>query len=74
MFGPVVLCAAASIGFGALNEVIEFIATRLFTKTNVGGYENTGWDLVSNAVGAIIAAVIIWLRSPAMTPKHHTDA
>ena len=27
----------------------------------VGGYENTGWDLVANAVGAALAAVLIRL-------------
>jgi putative membrane protein len=54
--GLLVLCTAASTGFGALNEVIEFAATQLFAKTNVGGYENTGWDLFSNLVGATIGA------------------
>ena len=55
--GLLVLCAAAGMGFGALNEVIEFVATLLVPKTNVGGYANTGWDLVSNLVGAVIAMV-----------------
>ncbi len=59
-FGALLLCIAASTGFGALNEVIEFAATLLVPKTNVGGYMNTGWDLVSNLVGAIAAAV--WMR------------
>lgn len=59
-FGALLLCIAASTGFGALNEVIEFVATLLVPKTNVGGYVNTGWDLVSNLVGAIAAA--IWIR------------
>ncbi len=60
--GMVTLCAAAGMGFGALNEVVEFVATLLMPETNVGGYINTGWDLVSNLVGCIAAAVIIWLR------------
>ncbi|MBI5757402.1 MAG: DUF2238 domain-containing protein, partial [Planctomycetales bacterium] len=47
-WGVVLLCAAASTGFGALNEVIEFTATLLVPETNVGGYVNTGWDWVSN--------------------------
>lgn len=59
-FGVLLLCIAASTGFGALNEVIEFVATLLVPETNVGGYVNTGWDLVSNLVGA--AAAAIWLR------------
>lgn len=58
--GPLVLCAAASMGFGALNEIIEFIATKL-GPSNVGGYDNTCWDLVSNTVGAIIAVTLIGL-------------
>ena len=31
-------------------------------NTNVGGYENTGWDLVANLIGASIAALILRLR------------
>lgn len=55
--GPLTLCAAAGMGFGALNEVVEFVATLLVPETNVGGYINTGWDLVSNLVGTIVAAI-----------------
>lgn len=62
-FGMLVLCAAAGMGFGALNEVIEFIAVLTLPNTNVGGYENTGWDLVANLVGTIIAALVIRVRS-----------
>jgi len=58
-FGRLVLCGAASLGFGALNEVIEFAATQLLPDTNVGGYVNTGWDLVSNLVGVVIAMLIL---------------
>jgi hypothetical protein len=57
--GRLTLCAAAAVGFGALNEVVEFIATLVVPETNVGGYANTGWDLVSNVVGAVLAAVAI---------------
>ena len=60
-FGMLALCAAAGMGFGALNEVIEFIAVLTLPNTNVGGYENTGWDLVANLVGTIIAALVIRL-------------
>ena len=38
-------------------------ATLLVPETNVGGYENTGWDLVANMVGAFTAAAGIWLWS-----------
>ncbi len=51
-----IIAAIMGMGLGALNEVLEFIATR-FTETNVGGYTNTGWDLVSNTIGTICAGV-----------------
>jgi len=59
-FGMLTLAAAAGMGFGALNEVVEFVATLLVPETNVGGYINTGWDLVANLVGCTIAGVVIW--------------
>jgi uncharacterized membrane protein YjdF len=58
--GLMVLSAAAGLGFGALNEVVEFAAVLLVPETNVGGYVNTGWDLVANSVGAILAAILIF--------------
>lgn len=64
-FGLLVLCGAAGMGFGALNEVIEFIAVLTIPNTNVGGYENTGWDLVANLAGAALAAVMIRLTASA---------
>ena len=57
--GLLVICVAAAMGFGAVNEIIEFVATRLIPETNVGGYVNTGWDLVANAAGAAISALLI---------------
>lgn len=61
-FGIMVLCGAGGLGFGALNEVVEFFATLLMPSTNVGGYINTGWDLVANTIGCVIAATLIWLH------------
>jgi uncharacterized membrane protein len=58
--GVLTLCAAGGMGFGAFNEVIEFIATLTMPNTNVGGYVNTGWDLVANLVGC--AAAAFWIR------------
>lgn len=57
--GTLLLVATAGMGFGALNEVIEFAATLLVPETNVGGYLNTGWDLVANLFGASMAAALI---------------
>ena len=62
--GLMVLAATAGMGLGALNELVEFAATLLIPETNVGGYLNTGWDLVANFVGAVSAAVIIYWRAP----------
>jgi len=39
--------------------VVEFIAVLTIPNTNVGGYENTGWDLVANLTGTVVAAVCI---------------
>ncbi len=62
-FGLLTLCVAAGMGFGAANEVVEFIATITIPDTNVGGYANTGWDLVANLVGCLIAAIGIVIKS-----------
>lgn len=59
-FGLMVLCTAAGMGFGAMNEVVEFIATLMIPGTNVGGYNNTGWDLISNLTGSVISACLIY--------------
>jgi hypothetical protein len=58
--GLLTLCVAGGMGFGAANEVVEFIATLALPGTNVGGYENTGWDLVANLVGCLLAATAIY--------------
>ena len=42
-------------GVGAFNEVVEFAASHLLAATNVGGYENTGRDLVANLLGTAVA-------------------
>jgi uncharacterized membrane protein YjdF len=60
--GMLTIAAAGGMGFGALNEVIEFIAVLTIPNTNVGGYINTGWDLVFNLIGCLIAAVMIRRR------------
>lgn len=61
-FGLSLAIVLIGMGLGAMNEVIEFVATVIFPDTNVGGYDNTGWDLVSNLTGCIIAVVIIRSR------------
>jgi hypothetical protein len=50
-----VAVVSAAMGWGALNEIVEWIATKLAEDTNVGGYENLARDLVANAVGGSVA-------------------
>jgi putative membrane protein len=54
--------ALGSMGLGALNEIIEFVAVVSFPETGVGGYYNTALDLVFNGLGACAAAALIFLR------------
>lgn len=69
-------CAAAlmGLGFGALNEVVEFAAVLNLPDTNVGDYYNTGWDLVANSVGAVIGAVLLLVRPPSIDDPLRSDA
>ena len=55
-----ITCVLAGLGVGATNELVEFVVTLLNSHSHVGGYANTGWDLVANAVGASIAGLVIW--------------
>ena len=50
----------AGMGAGALNEVIEFVASLLIVTNGVGGYMNTSLDLVSNLIGAVIAMTYLY--------------
>ncbi len=63
-----IIAVLMGMGLGALNEVLEFIATR-FTDTNVGGYVNTGWDLVSNTIGTVSAGIWCLNRQPHPHPN-----
>lgn len=57
--GVLAAAALAAAGLGAVNEIIEFAATKLVEKTNVGDYDNNAWDLVFNLSGAVVAVVVI---------------
>jgi uncharacterized membrane protein YjdF len=54
-----VMAVLAGMGIGGLNEMAEFITTLIFPDSNVGGFTNTGWDLVSDFVGALLAAGLL---------------
>lgn len=62
--GLLTICVACGMGFGAANELVEFAAAMTLPNVNVGGYENTGWDLVANLVGCLVAATLVWVYSP----------
>lgn len=64
-----IVVVMAGLGVGALNEIIEFMATVLLPNTNVGGYLNTSLDLVADLIGALIALVIINLKNPFSTER-----
>lgn len=49
----------AASGIGGLNEIIEFLATVFIPDTNVGGYENTAIDIISNFLGACLAVFFL---------------
>lgn len=57
-----VIAALAGMGIGAINEVVEFAASRL-AATNVGGYSNTGFDLAFNTLGCALAAAWLVVRA-----------
>ncbi|MEY2454301.1 MAG: hypothetical protein QOD92_3875 [Acidimicrobiaceae bacterium] len=52
----VTVSVLAGLGLGAINETVEFLTTIANHGAHVGGYNNTGWDLVSNTLGALAAA------------------
>lgn len=57
--GLAILMVSIGMGLGAMNEVVEFVATLTMPETNVGGYRNTGFDLIANFGGCVLATV--WL-------------
>ena len=53
----------ASMGVGAFNEIIEFLPVLFLPETGVGGYYNVAWDIVFNALGALVTiAYISWKK------------
>jgi len=52
----------AGFGVGALNEMLEFVATVFAPETGVGGYVNTSLDLISDLIGAILAMIYIRVK------------
>ncbi|MGH2688870.1 MAG: hypothetical protein ACRDKW_08700, partial [Actinomycetota bacterium] len=63
---PVLTAVLMGAGLGAVNEVVEFLATRAFAGLRIGGFENMGWDLVFNLLGAGAAALWLWVPAERM--------
>jgi hypothetical protein len=57
-----ILIVLMGSGLGAINEIIEFIAVKTLPETNVGGYDNTLWDLIFNLIGGLLAVGWLTLR------------
>jgi hypothetical protein len=64
----VILAVGTALGLGALNEVVEFLATLAHHGAHVGGYFNTGWDLICNLIGAAGAGFAIARSDPRARP------
>jgi hypothetical protein len=60
------------MGVGALNEVVEFGISQIVAESNIGGYVNTGRDLVANLLGAAVAGALVSRRlSVSTTESNH---
>jgi putative membrane protein len=65
---PVTPRAAAWVAFmgsaaiGAINETVEFVASRVLDFANIGDEVNTGLDLVANMFGGFVAAWFVHRR------------
>src|SRR5258707_11201948 len=55
----VILAVGAALGLGALNEMVEFLATLAHHGSHAGGDLNTGWGLVCNFTRAAAAGLVI---------------
>ncbi|MFA4953046.1 MAG: DUF2238 domain-containing protein [Candidatus Pacearchaeota archaeon] len=58
------------IGWGALVEIQEFATVVMFQNTGVGGYYNNSLDLVFNALGAVTASIILYLKNKRETKNN----
>ncbi|MEK6872324.1 MAG: DUF2238 domain-containing protein [Nanoarchaeota archaeon] len=56
------LLVLMGIGIGAINEIVEFMPVLFLEATGVGDYFNTMWDIVFNALGAIVAVMYLSVK------------
>lgn len=57
-----IVLVMAGLGFGALNEIIEFVVSTIVPNSGVGGYINTSLDLCADLVGALLGLIYIRVR------------
>lgn len=69
----VAVTVLAALGLGALNEAVEFVITLAHGGGNVGGYTNTGWDLVTNTFAGVLAGLVIHRRRRHGDHQRSTD-
>jgi uncharacterized membrane protein YjdF len=58
VFAIAVITFLASLGIGAVNEIVEFWVSLTVPGNGVGGYYNNSLDLVFNAIGATVATAL----------------
>jgi putative membrane protein len=57
-----IIILMAGLGVGAINEMLEFLATVIFPETGVGGYNNTSLDLFADLIGGFTALFFVLKR------------
>ena len=63
------IACLGGMGKGAVNEAVEFLLSGTGAGAHVGGYANTGWDLVFDLAGCVAAAVfLVQARCPRVSP------
>ncbi|MFC4994534.1 hypothetical protein [Rubritalea tangerina] len=62
-FGLLVLVMSSAVGYGALNELVEFYIQLWFLQGAAGSYGAICWDMSAVCLGALLAAISIKLRN-----------
>jgi len=71
------LALLAAWGFGAANELFEFLSAARFADAYVGDLSNAGWDLAFNTAGsaaAVVACVVLATTSAQPNIAHSTSS
>ena len=58
------LATLVAWGFGAANELFEFLSALRFDDSYAGDLTNAGWDLAFNTAGSLAAAVACTILAP----------